>query len=79
MADDKRKRDGRDRAKVAADQQYELAYFAQKHGLTADEARFGTGPGEGRSDGRGAGLGRVTKGYLGPGWLPLCRPCGSPR
>lgn len=39
MPDDKSIQDGRDRSKVAAEQQYELAYFAKKHGLTADQAR----------------------------------------
>jgi hypothetical protein len=28
-----------DRKLVAAEEQYEVAYFASKHGLTADEAR----------------------------------------
>ncbi len=39
MADDKRKRDGRDRRTVAKGEGYEVTYFARKHGLTASEAR----------------------------------------
>ena len=34
MADDKM-----DRSRVSAEQQYELDYFAQKHGISRDEAR----------------------------------------
>jgi hypothetical protein len=39
MSDNKMMRDGRDRAKVNSQEQYEVAYFAQKHGLSAVEAR----------------------------------------
>ena len=37
MADNKNNRDARDQA--AAEQQYELAYFAGKHNLAMDDAR----------------------------------------
>jgi hypothetical protein len=40
MSDDKSKQDGRDRSQVAADEDYELDYFAEKNGLTRDEARI---------------------------------------
>jgi len=39
MADDKSKTDGRDRAKVSSSEQYEVQYFADKHGLSTTEAR----------------------------------------
>jgi hypothetical protein len=39
MADDKSKRGGQDRSRVAGGQQYEVAYFARKHGLSMEEAR----------------------------------------
>lgn len=39
MSDDKSKQDARDRNQVAADEDYELDYFAEKHGLTRAEAR----------------------------------------
>ncbi|MGE4404306.1 DUF3606 domain-containing protein [Pseudomonas sp.] len=39
MADDKTKQDGRDRSRVAGDEPYEVEYFAQKHGLNAQQAR----------------------------------------
>jgi hypothetical protein len=39
MADDKTKRGSADRARVAADQEYEIERFAVKHGLTIEEAR----------------------------------------
>jgi hypothetical protein len=39
MADNKQMQDGRDRAKVNAEEQYEVAYFAQKHGFSASKAR----------------------------------------
>ena len=39
MSDNKQMQDGRDRAKVNAQEPYEVAYFAKKHGLTASEAR----------------------------------------
>ncbi len=38
-ADDKSKRGGADRRRVAAGQPYEVTYFARKHGITAAEAR----------------------------------------
>ena len=38
MADDKTDRGQRDRSRVAAEQQYEVEYFAKKHGLTTEEA-----------------------------------------
>ena len=39
MSDNKQMQDGRDRAKVNAQEQYEVAYFAAKHGLSASQAR----------------------------------------
>jgi hypothetical protein len=39
MADNKKKTDGRDRAKVSASEPYEVSYFAKKHGLAAEQAR----------------------------------------
>src|SRR5690606_26206091 len=39
MADDKSNVGAQDRSRVAAGQQYEVAYFAEKHGLTMDDAR----------------------------------------
>lgn len=39
MADDKSKRGGPDRARVASEEPYEVAYFAKKHGLTQAQAR----------------------------------------
>lgn len=39
MADDKSKTDGRDRSKVSGSEPYEVSYFAEKHGLTMQEAR----------------------------------------
>lgn len=39
MSDNKQMQDGRDRAKVNKEEQYEVAYFAQKHGLSASKAR----------------------------------------
>lgn len=39
MADDKTKRGGPDRGRVSAEEPYEVAYFAEKHGLTQEEAR----------------------------------------
>jgi hypothetical protein len=38
MADDKTKRGGPDRARVAADEGYEVSYFARKHGISKDQA-----------------------------------------
>ncbi len=39
MADDKTKTDERDRSQVAGGEAYEVEYFAQKHGLSAQQAR----------------------------------------
>ena len=39
MADNKSKRGGADRRRVAAGEGYEVNYFARKHGITAGEAR----------------------------------------
>jgi hypothetical protein len=39
MTDDKTKRDKRDRNAVSADAGCELQYFAQRNGLSIDEAR----------------------------------------
>lgn len=39
MADDKTKKDFRDRNRVASDEDYELDYLAQKHGITREAAR----------------------------------------
>ncbi|HWK68255.1 MAG TPA: DUF3606 domain-containing protein [Rhizobiaceae bacterium] len=39
MADDKTKRDQRDRSRVAQEEDYEVAYFASRHGISQDEAR----------------------------------------
>lgn len=39
MADDKTKQDGRDRSRVSGSEGYEVEYFAQKHGLSAQQAR----------------------------------------
>ena len=38
MADDKTKRGGADRARVAAGEGYEVSYFARKHGISRDQA-----------------------------------------
>lgn len=38
MADDKTDRGAQDRSRVAAEQQYEVAYFAKKHNFTLAEA-----------------------------------------
>jgi hypothetical protein len=38
MTDDKTKRGGADRGKVAAGEGYELGYFARKHGISRDQA-----------------------------------------
>jgi hypothetical protein len=38
MPDDKTDRGQRDRSRVAAEQQYEVEYFAKKHGVTTEEA-----------------------------------------
>ncbi|BCM19278.1 DUF3606 domain-containing protein [Mesorhizobium sp. J8] len=39
MADDKTKRDFRDRDRVSANDDYEVEYFAQKVGLTVQQVR----------------------------------------
>jgi hypothetical protein len=39
MADDRSKRGGPDRQRVSAEEGYEVAHFANKHGITLDEAR----------------------------------------
>lgn len=39
MSDDKTNRGGADRARVAGGEGDEVDYFAQKHGITADEAK----------------------------------------
>jgi hypothetical protein len=39
MADDKTKRGGADRRRVAGEQPYEVSYFARKHNITAEQAR----------------------------------------
>lgn len=39
MADDKAKKGQQDRSRVAAGEPYEIAYFARKHGISAEDAR----------------------------------------
>ncbi|TPK38717.1 DUF3606 domain-containing protein [Mesorhizobium sp. B2-5-3] len=39
MADDKSKRDFRDRNRVSADEDYEVRYFAEQAGITAEQVR----------------------------------------
>lgn len=39
MSDDKNNTGAQDRARVARDQPYEVAYFAEKHAITLDVAR----------------------------------------
>ena len=39
MADDKTKRGGADRGRVAAGEGYEVNYFAKKHGISRDQAQ----------------------------------------
>lgn len=39
MADDKSKRGGTDRRRVAGGQGYEVNYFARKHGIGKDQAQ----------------------------------------
>ncbi|TJV08300.1 MAG: DUF3606 domain-containing protein [Mesorhizobium sp.] len=39
MADDKSKRDARDRDRVSGDQEYEVGYFASKFGLSIPQVR----------------------------------------
>lgn len=53
MADDKSDRGARDRSRVAGEQQYEVAYFANRHGLTTEEARriiAAAGPSRAKAD-----------------------------
>jgi len=38
MSDDKSDRSGRDRSRVAGGEDYEVRYFAQRHGLTIEQA-----------------------------------------
>lgn len=39
MADNKSKKGGTDRTRVASGEGYEVAYFASKHGISAAQAR----------------------------------------
>ena len=39
MADDKGKRDYRDRDRVSADEDYEVQYFAEQNGITPQQVR----------------------------------------
>jgi hypothetical protein len=39
MSDDKTKQDGRDRSRVAGSEPYEVSYFAEKHSISAAQAR----------------------------------------
>jgi hypothetical protein len=39
MPDDRNNRGRQDRTPVAREQQYEVAYFAQKHGISTEEAQ----------------------------------------
>ncbi|TIX46554.1 MAG: DUF3606 domain-containing protein [Mesorhizobium sp.] len=39
MADDRSKRDFRDRNRVSADEDYEIEHFAAQNGLTPDQVR----------------------------------------
>lgn len=39
MADDKSNVGGQDRSRVSGEQGYELDYFAQKHGISREQAR----------------------------------------
>ncbi len=39
MADDKSKRGASDRKKVSKSEEYELRYFANKHGITIDQTK----------------------------------------
>ena len=58
MADDKSNRGAQDRSRVAGEQQYEVAYFAKKHGLTMEKARAviaEAGPSQKRADDLAAG------------------------
>jgi len=39
MPDNKSDRGPQDRARVSGEEQYEVSYFAKKHGISAEEAR----------------------------------------
>jgi hypothetical protein len=39
MPDDRKNRGRQDRARVASEQQYEVEYFAQKHGISVEDAQ----------------------------------------
>jgi hypothetical protein len=39
MSDDRANRGGQDRSRVAGDQDYEVRYFADRHGISMDQAR----------------------------------------
>jgi hypothetical protein len=39
MADNRSDRGGRDRSRVAGGEDYELDYFARKHGISRDQAK----------------------------------------
>lgn len=39
MSDDKSKQDNRDRSRVAGQEDYEVRHFAEKHGISEQEAR----------------------------------------
>ncbi|TIT17707.1 MAG: DUF3606 domain-containing protein [Mesorhizobium sp.] len=39
MADDRSKRDFRDRNRVSADEDYEVQYFAEQNGVSSDQVR----------------------------------------
>jgi hypothetical protein len=39
MADDKNNRGEPDRSRVSGSEDYEVSYFAQKHGISAEQAR----------------------------------------
>ena len=39
MADDKSKTGAADRARVAGDEDYEVGYFAERHGISREQAR----------------------------------------
>jgi hypothetical protein len=39
MADDKTKKDFRDRQRVSADEDYEIDYLVKKHGISRDQVR----------------------------------------
>ena len=39
MADDKNKKDNRDRSKAAGGEEYEVRYLAEREGITTEEAK----------------------------------------